>query len=125
MSIWKPSTDWRKRHTSQDLCYAVTFVVDPADALDRIWTAAQEHAFLDEDGKLLLGGAGIARAGDRHLVVTSGGEDALDSLESAVDDVLAPAVESVDGATVTAVREVRELVLDDESDDDEREDGGA
>lgn len=113
MDTWKPSDDWHTRHDTSDLCYAVTFLVEPASAVDAVWADACTRGRLDDDGELLLGGAGIVRGG-QHLVVASGGEDALDSLEAAVDEVLAPAVDAVEGARATAVREVRELVPDED-----------
>ena len=56
-----------------------------------------------------IGGAALIRVNDCEAEAISGGEDALDSLEWAVNDVLG---EALKGTEVLVVSEERSLIFD-------------
>lgn len=109
MAIWTLSDDWFDRHTSQDLAYRVRVRVMTPGALEAAWTRIVEEHGVDEDGVVPIGGAALIRVNERDVESISGGEDALDSLEWAVNEVLGEALE---GAEVLVVAEERTLVID-------------
>lgn len=109
MTIWKVSDDWFDRHTTQDLAYRVRVRVITPNALDAAWARIVEEHGSDDDGVVPIGGAALIRVNDHEVDAISGGEDALDSLEWAVNDVLG---EALKGAEVLVVSEERSLVFD-------------
>ena len=109
MTIWKVSDDWFDRHTTQDLAYRVRVRVISPNALDSAWARIVEEHGSDDDGVVPIGGAALIRVNDCEAEAISGGEDALDSLEWAVNDVLGEAPE---GTEVLVVSEERSLVFD-------------
>ena len=74
-------------------------------ALDAAWARIVDEHGADEAGVVPIGGAALIRVNDREAEAISGGEDALDSLEWAVNEVL-------EGAEVLVVAEERALVTD-------------
>ena len=109
MTIWKVSDDWFDRHTTQDLAYRVRVRVISPNVLDSAWARIVEEHGSDDDGVVPIGGAALIRVNDHEVDAISGGEDALDSLEWAVNDVLG---EALKGAEVLVVSEERSLVYD-------------
>ena len=78
-------------------------------ALDAAWARIVDEHGADEAGVVPIGGAALIRVNDREAEAISGGEDALDSLEWAVNEVLG---EVLEGAEVLVVAEERALVTD-------------
>ena len=109
MTIWKVSDDWFDRHTTQDLAYRVRVRVISPNALDSAWARIVEEHGSDDDGVVPIGGAALIRVNDCEAEAISGGEDALDSLEWAVNDVLG---EVLKGTEVLVVSEERSLIFD-------------
>ena len=109
MTIWKVSNDWFDRHTTQDLAYRVRVRVISPNVLDSAWARIVEEHGSDDDGVVPIGGAALIRVNDCEAEAISGGEDALDSLEWAVNDVLG---EALKGTEVLVVSEERSLVFD-------------
>ena len=109
MTIWKVSDDWFDRHTTQDLAYRVRVRVFTSGALDSAWARIVEEHGSGDDGVVPIGGAALIRVNDCEAEAISGGEDALDSLEWAVNDVLGEALRR---AEVLVVSEERSLVID-------------
>lgn len=109
MAIWKLTDDWFDRHTSQDLAYRVRIRVLTPGALDDAWVRIVDEHGIDDDGVVPIGGAALIRVNDREAEAISGGEDGLDSLEWAVNEVLG---EALAGAEVLVVAEERALVID-------------
>lgn len=109
MTIWALSDDWFDRHTSQDLAYRVRVRVATPGALDSAWARIVDEHGADEEGVVPIGGAALIRVNNQEVEAISGGEDALDSLEWAVNEVLGEALEGVD---TTVVAEERTLVID-------------
>lgn len=109
MTIWKVSDDWFDRHTTQDLAYRVRVRVITPNALDAAWACIVEEHDSGDDGVVSIGGAALIRVNEHEVDAISGGEDALDSLEWAVNDVLG---EALKGAEVLVVSEERSLVFD-------------
>lgn len=87
MQAWTPGEDWWTRHTTHDLVYRVTFRFSSEGLVDEIWAAAASRRRV-EDGAILDGGAYLERVGPRDIEAGSGGEDALDSLEFCINDLL-------------------------------------
>ena len=58
-------------------------------------------------GKVLWGGASLTRVGDKEIEACSGGEDALDSLEDCINDLLAEVIK--DAGVATEVHVTSEL----------------
>ena len=83
-------------------------VITP-NVLDSAWARIVEEHGSDDDGVVPIGGAALIRVNDHEVDAISGGEDALDSLEWAVNDVLGEALKS---AEVLVVAEERSLVFD-------------
>ena len=109
MTLWTLSNDWSDRHTSQYLAYRVRVRALTPGALDTAWARIVEEHGADEDGVVSIGGAALIRVSDWEAEAISGGEDALDSLEWAVNDVLG---EALKGSEVLVVAEERSLVVD-------------
>ncbi|OFT96829.1 XRE family transcriptional regulator [Brevibacterium sp. HMSC22B09] len=109
MTIWKVSDDWFDRHTTQDLAYRVRVRAVTPNAMDSAWARIVKEHGSDDDGVVPIGGAALIRVNDHEAEAISGGEDALDSLEWAVNDVLG---EALKGAEVLVVSEERSLVFD-------------
>ena len=109
MTIWKVSNDWFDRHTTQDLAYRVRVRVISPNVLDSAWARIVEEHGSDDDGVVPIGGAALIRVNGHEVDAISGGEDALDSLEWAVNDILG---EALKGAEVLVVSEERSLVFD-------------
>ncbi|WP_040282595.1 hypothetical protein [Tessaracoccus massiliensis] len=109
MTFWTLSNDWFDRHTTQDLTYRVRVRVMTPGALDAAWARIVDEHGADEAGVVPIGGAALIRVNDREAEAISGGEDALDSLEWAVNEVLG---EVLEGAEVLVVAEERALVTD-------------
>ncbi|MGX6451217.1 helix-turn-helix transcriptional regulator [Brevibacterium paucivorans] len=78
-------------------------------ALGSAWARIVEEHGADEDGVVPIGGAALIRVNDREAEAISGGEDALDSLEWAVNDVLG---EALKGADVLVVAEESAITAD-------------
>lgn len=87
MQSWTPSEDWWTRHTAQDLVYHLTFRFSSPDIVDEIWAKARDLRRV-KDGVILDGGAYLERVGPRDIEACSGGEDALDSLEFCINELL-------------------------------------
>lgn len=114
MLSWTPGEDWWTRHTSQDLVYYVTFRFSSADLVDTVWAAASKERHL-EDGVILDGGAYLERVGPRDIEACSGGEDALDSLEYCINELLFAVTKSIAPTErPRIVREERRIVEDDD-----------
>lgn len=109
MTIWKVPDDWFDRHTTQDLAYRVRVRAVTPGALDSAWARIVEEHGSDDDGVVPIGGAALIRVNDCEAEAISGGEDALDSLEWAVNDVLG---EALKGAEALVVSEERSSVVD-------------
>lgn len=62
-------------------------VITP-NALNSAWARIVEEHGADDEGVVPIGGAALIRVNDCEAEAISGGEDALDSLEWAVNDVL-------------------------------------
>lgn len=82
-------------------------VVTPG-ALDSAWARIVDEHGADEEGVVPIGGAALIRVNNQEVEAISGGEDALDSLEWAVNEVLGEALE---GAETIVVAEERTLVI--------------
>lgn len=91
MILWQPSTQWLDEHTSSDLVYSVTVGFDSRTTRDAVLReVATGHS---TDGPVVLdGGASVRPHDDRALVVRSGGEDALDSLEDCLNETVGGAI---------------------------------
>lgn len=113
MQQWIPSEDWWTRHTSQGLVYRITFRFSTSDLVDKIWAAAVAQRRIDNE-VILDGGAYLKRVGLRDIEVGSGGEDALDSLEFCVNDLLFAVAQAIaPQEEPIVVREERQLDSDD------------
>lgn len=62
-------------------------VITP-NAFDSAWARIVEEHGADDEGVVPIGGAALIRLNDCESEAMRGGEDALDSLEWAVNDVL-------------------------------------
>lgn len=84
--IWSPSEKWRRRH-KQSRVYRVSLQAHVDDAK---WAELEkEHG--DAQGVLGLGGVSLTRVAPDRVDAISGGEDAFDSLDYAINEVLAGA----------------------------------
>lgn len=107
---WEASEDWWRRHTSADLVYRLRLRLGSPQLVDRVWAKAAQGRQVDA-GAILYGGAYVERVGPRDLEVGSGGEDALDSLAYGINDLVIDPLHELDpGEEAVVVREVRELV---------------
>lgn len=77
--------------------------------MDSAWARIADEHGINQDGVVPIGGAALIRVNNWEAEAISGGEDALDSLEWAVNDVLG---EALKGAEVLVVAEERTLVID-------------
>lgn len=121
MTFWKLSDDWLRNHTSPDLVYTVVRRLDSPDITQRVWQQFEDRVV---DGAevgggpeghptVLWGGAYLELVGDREIEAGSGGEDALDSLNYAINELLANAIASADVSTrIKVVSAARQLVKD-------------
>lgn len=89
MSYWQPSESWWRNHTTSDLVYTVTLAYPNEHAASAVWQALREIRTYSDDGEVVYdGGTGITRAQSACISCDSGGEDALDSLESSINEAL-------------------------------------
>lgn len=96
MKIWQPSEQWHRKH-SQSRVYRVD--IEAPQLNDATWTKlTSEHELLD--GKIALGGVSIERIEPHVVSCVSGGEDAFDSLDYAINEVLLEALPSLEGVRV-------------------------
>lgn len=80
--MWSPSEKWRRRH-NQNRVYRIRLRADIDEAA---WADLEkEHGV----GTLALGGVSLARVSHDLFDAISGGEDAFDSLDYAINEVLA------------------------------------
>lgn len=89
--IWSPSEKWRRRH-KQSRVYRVRLQAHIDDAK---W-ADLDNEYADEQGVLGLGGVTLTRLAPDQVDAISGGEDAFDSLDYAINEVLANAASKVE-----------------------------
>ena len=82
---WQIPLFWWENHTTSDLAYEVRLHVEDSALLNAAWKLLSER-YTAHDGELWIGGAGLRRIDPEHLDASSGGEDALDSLESVIND---------------------------------------
>lgn len=95
MALWTIPEKWWTGHTTPDLLYRVRFRFGAADgfaAADRVWWELVAERPATPDGHVLVGGAALSRSSTTDIEVISAGEDALDSLDFAVNHTLATAV---------------------------------
>lgn len=90
---WQIPLFWWENHTTSDLLYKVCLRVDSA-ALNAAWKLLSTR-YTVHDGELWIGGAGLRRIAPEHVEASSGGEDALDSLEWVINDDLFGALREV------------------------------
>ncbi|WP_051866647.1 hypothetical protein [Corynebacterium atypicum] len=103
--IWQASAELWAHHNSQDLVYRLDLAFSSAAERDRVWRVLGQSRPVSE-GAVLCGGAALTCLGARGMQVISGGEDALDSLDDAVNDALATALDTAgitNRPTVTGV----------------------
>lgn len=106
--------DWKQRHDSADLVYRLRLRFDTGMTRKTVWEQLEKDGTVGETGSILIGGAAIQRvdAADEHhktdVIVISGGEDALDSLDYALEDLTA-AVQKTGATTPTLVDSQRTL----------------
>ena len=115
MAIWTVGDALWAGHDSSDLVYLVELAFSSPQARDRVWADLREHHPTDGDD-VLHGGACLTRVDEADVHVVSGGQDALDSLDAAVNDVLADAMRRVGQDAAIAVHGVhRSLRTDDDA----------
>lgn len=89
---WKISEKWLQQHTSQDLVYHVVF---ESPAFTPEWWEGLCSNHEVDGGVILIGGANLKFFPELGRVSScSGGEDALDSLDDAINDVLFTSIPS-------------------------------
>lgn len=114
MDQWEISQDWWARHTTWELAYSVTFLLPSLELTNQVWERAGQGRNPTAT-EILVGGAYLERVGPRTIEVGSGGEDALDSLEWAINTVLFTAIAASDPtAQPCSIREERRLVIEDQ-----------
>lgn len=108
MKRWQVSDQWWRQHTSSDLVYTVVIRVEPPHVAKQLWAKLSADNGPDDDGALAFGGVSIAKS-KATFEVCSGGEDALDSLEYGINDVLLETLETLDSdAEWFQVRQTRD-----------------
>lgn len=101
---WEPSDAWWYRH-NQDRLYRIRLEVP--QLTDAIWARlTTENA--TEDGCVLLGGVSLERVEKQVVDAVSGGEDAFDSLDYAINDVLLGALPKPPIVKLVAEEELQE-----------------
>lgn len=90
---WQIPQFWWENHAGSDPLYKVCLRVDSA-ALNAAWTLLSMR-YTAHDGELWMGGAGLRRLDPENVEVSSGGKDALDSLEWVINDELFGALREV------------------------------
>lgn len=83
-TAWCPTQRWRRQH-KQSKVYRVRV---RARIDERAW-ANLEKENSSSDGSIGLGGVSLTRVSENEVDAISGGEDAFDSLEYAINEVLA------------------------------------
>lgn len=78
-------------------------------ALDSAWARIADEHGTNEDGVVPIGGAALIRVNDWEAEAISEGEEALDSLEWAVNDALG---EALKGAEALVVAEENAITAD-------------
>ncbi|WP_295644982.1 hypothetical protein [uncultured Corynebacterium sp.] len=117
-TLWKPSEDWLHNHTTSDLVYTVHLQLESGEAVDRVWEQLVDCIRKDSpenagSSTVFWGGAHLDRVGDREIEAGSGGEDALDSLDDCINDLLGQAMADAGVAMeVTVISEQRVLSRD-------------
>ncbi|MDU0479606.1 hypothetical protein QVA66_10180 [Staphylococcus chromogenes] len=81
---WEASDEWWDNHNDDQLYR----IVLSAPGLTEARWAEMAADSLVEDGCILFGGAYLKRVGAQEVEAVSGGQDAFDSLEYAINDVL-------------------------------------
>ncbi|WP_394277203.1 hypothetical protein [Luteococcus sp.] len=108
MILWQPGVQWLDEHTSSDLVYTVVVAFDSRESRDAVLREAARGRLSDGDA-VLHGGAALEPRGEREVLATSGGEDALDSLEGALNDTLGGAIERLGITAVELLQQERRL----------------
>ncbi|WP_175955750.1 XRE family transcriptional regulator [Schaalia sp. Marseille-Q2122] len=103
---WQIPLFWWENHTTSDLVYEVRFHVADSAALNAAWRLLSER-YTAHDGELWIGGAALRRVDPEHVDASSGGEDALDSLEWVINDDFFGALREVADAAATSMEEAR------------------
>lgn len=94
ISHWQIPASWWENHDSSDLHYRVRLRVDDSEALNAAWRLLSTR-YTAHDAELWIGGAYLRRTAPETVEAVSGGEDALDSLEWAINEDLIAAVREV------------------------------
>ena len=68
--------------------------------MDSAWARIADEHGINQDGVVPIGGAALIRVNNWEAVAISEGEDALDSLEWAVNDVLGEALKEAEALVV-------------------------
>lgn len=87
---WTPRHEWTAAHATGDVVYRVVLASPRWSA--RLWSALRA-AHRTEGDVVSLGGAYVGASESGEIEVVSAGEDALDALDYAINDVLVGALE--------------------------------
>ncbi|STD10378.1 Uncharacterised protein [Dermatophilus congolensis] len=107
-------SDWWRRHNSSDLLYELRLRFVSGAECAAVWKVLEKEHTVGETGSVLIGGAaiqhlGVSEGGNAaEVLIISGGEDALDSLGYAIED-LEEAVSKAGAAMPEVVDHVRSL----------------
>ncbi|QTH59781.1 hypothetical protein J5O04_01130 [Corynebacterium hindlerae] len=82
--MWQPSDKWQRRHT-QDHAYRI--VVHVPALTDAAWERLRTENEASDD-RIDFGGVYLERLTGNEVAAVSGGEDAFDSLDYALNDML-------------------------------------
>lgn len=108
---WQIPLSWWENHTSSNLRYYVRLRVNDSVVLNAAWRELSQR-YATHDGDIWIGGAYLRRVDPETVDAVSGGEDALDSLEWAVNDDLIKALHKVNKATATRITVVHHLRIE-------------
>lgn len=93
--LWEVPEEWWDQWGVADVLYRVGVDLPGEDLADQVWDELSGE-YSTEDNAILCGGAAIERTSDTLYTVVSSGEDGLDSLIYAVNDVLLARVEELE-----------------------------
>lgn len=108
---WNVPQTWWKNHTSSDLRYEVCFELATTSVLDAIWDALTTRFDVHTEGTneyIVMGGAYLQRVDARKIQAVSAGEDALDSLEWAINDCLYDTIWKLNDTTTAHICALQE-----------------
>lgn len=92
--LWEAPDEWWQGWGVAEILYKVGVELPSDNLAEQVWEELSAHHDVD-GGLLYCGGATIERC-DLTFTVVSSGEDGLDSLDYAVNEVLLSTVESID-----------------------------